>query len=121
MVTRSCRASTEPLRIDRLGTVEYLTAWDVQRANADARRAGAGPDVLMLLEHPSVYTAGKRWSAAPPRPAGGRGAPAPSPRPAARAPRPRGPPRAAPPGPRPPARSSAQAPPPAPQAPPQPG
>jgi len=60
MVTRSCRASTEPLRIDRLGTVEYLTAWDVQRANADARRAGAGPDVLMLLEHPSVYTAGKR-------------------------------------------------------------
>ena len=25
-----------------------------------ARRAGDGPDVLMLLEHPSVYTAGKR-------------------------------------------------------------
>src|SRR5687767_5620510 len=60
MVTRSCRRSTEPLRIDRLGTVEYRAAWDVQRANADARRAGTGPDVLMLLEHPSVYTAGKR-------------------------------------------------------------
>ena len=48
------------MRIDRLGTVEYRAAWDVQRANADARRAGTGPDVLMLLEHPSVYTAGKR-------------------------------------------------------------
>jgi lipoyl(octanoyl) transferase len=60
MVTRSCRRSAEPLRIDRLGTVEYRAAWDVQRANAEARRAGTGPDVLMLLEHPSVYTAGKR-------------------------------------------------------------
>ena len=58
--SRSCRASTEPLRIDHLGTVEYRAAWDVQRANADARREGTGPDVLMLLEHPSVYTAGKR-------------------------------------------------------------
>jgi lipoyl(octanoyl) transferase len=57
---RSCRRSTQPLRVDRLGTVEYRAAWDVQRANADARRAGTGPDVLMLLEHPSVYTAGKR-------------------------------------------------------------
>ncbi|WP_345605286.1 lipoyl(octanoyl) transferase LipB [Pseudonocardia adelaidensis] len=60
MVTRSCRSSADPLRIDRLGTVEYRAAWDVQRGNADARRAGTGPDVLMLLEHPSVYTAGKR-------------------------------------------------------------
>jgi lipoyl(octanoyl) transferase len=59
-VTRSCRRSSEPLRIDRLGTVEYVTAWDIQRANADARRDGTGPDVLMLLEHPAVYTAGKR-------------------------------------------------------------
>jgi lipoyl(octanoyl) transferase len=58
--SRSCRRSAEPLRIDRLGTVEYRAAWDAQRAHADARRAGTGPDVLMLLEHPSVYTAGKR-------------------------------------------------------------
>lgn len=47
------------MRVDRLGTLEYLTAWDVQRGNALARRDG-GPDVLMLLEHPSVYTAGRR-------------------------------------------------------------
>jgi lipoyl(octanoyl) transferase len=55
----SCRRTAEPVRVDRVGTVEYLTAWDVQRGNALARRAG-GPDVLMLLEHPSVYTAGRR-------------------------------------------------------------
>lgn len=58
--SRSCRRGREPLRVDQLGTVEYVTAWDVQRANAAARRDGTGPDVLMLLEHHSVYTAGKR-------------------------------------------------------------
>ena len=57
---RSCRRSTDPLRVDQLGTVDYVTAWDAQRAHAAARRDGSGPDVLMLLEHPSVYTAGKR-------------------------------------------------------------
>ncbi len=55
----SCRRASEPVRVDRLGTVEYLAAWDVQRGSALARRDG-GPDVLMLLEHPSVYTAGRR-------------------------------------------------------------
>ncbi len=43
----------------RLGTVDYLRAWQLQREFADARIAG-GPDTLLLLEHPSVYTAGKR-------------------------------------------------------------
>src|SRR5688500_8971239 len=56
----SCRRSTDPVRIDRIGVIEYVAAWDTQRANAGARRAGTGPDVLMLLEHHSVYTAGKR-------------------------------------------------------------
>lgn len=55
-----CRTSGEPVRVDRLGTVDYLTAWEIQRAHNAARRAGDGPDVLMLLEHPSVYTAGRR-------------------------------------------------------------
>ncbi|GAA4546823.1 lipoyl(octanoyl) transferase LipB [Pseudonocardia xishanensis] len=56
----SCRRSLNPVRVDLLGTVDYLAAWETQRAAAEARRAGTGPDVLMLLEHPSVYTAGKR-------------------------------------------------------------
>jgi lipoyl(octanoyl) transferase len=57
---RSCRESADPIRVDHLGTVEYRAAWETQRAHAAARREGTGPDVLMLLEHPSVYTAGKR-------------------------------------------------------------
>ena len=43
----------------RLGTVDYQNAWALQRELADARVAG-GPDTLLLLEHPSVYTAGRR-------------------------------------------------------------
>lgn len=43
----------------RLGTVDYQQAWQLQRELADARIAG-GPDTLLLLEHPPVYTAGKR-------------------------------------------------------------
>ncbi|MFC4950853.1 lipoyl(octanoyl) transferase LipB [Pseudonocardia sp. GCM10023141] len=56
---RSCRRSSDPMRVDVLGLIDYVQAWDAQRANAAARLDG-GPDVLMLLEHPSVYTAGKR-------------------------------------------------------------
>jgi lipoyl(octanoyl) transferase len=56
----SCRRTTDPVLVDRLGSVDYLVAWDAQRAHAAARREDTGPDVLMLLEHPSVYTAGKR-------------------------------------------------------------
>jgi lipoyl(octanoyl) transferase len=56
----SCRRSAEPVRVERAGTVGYLDAWERQRAHAAARRERTGPDVLLLLEHPSVYTAGKR-------------------------------------------------------------
>ncbi|WP_051232021.1 lipoyl(octanoyl) transferase LipB [Pseudonocardia asaccharolytica] len=59
--TRSCRrGSDEPLRVEVIDSIDYLAAWDAQRAHAQARRDGTGPDVLMLLQHPSVYTAGKR-------------------------------------------------------------
>jgi lipoyl(octanoyl) transferase len=55
-----CRARTEPIGTLRRGLVDYRVAWAEQRAHAAARAAGDGPDVLMLLEHPSVYTAGRR-------------------------------------------------------------
>jgi lipoyl(octanoyl) transferase len=42
-----------------MDTVEYRVAWQLQRELADARVAG-GTDKLLLLEHPSVYTAGRR-------------------------------------------------------------
>ena len=59
-MTHSCRASDAPVDIRELGTIDYLAAWDVQRAHLAARAEGTGPDTLLLLEHPSVYTAGKR-------------------------------------------------------------
>jgi lipoyl(octanoyl) transferase len=42
-----------------MDTVDYRVAWQLQQELADARVA-AGPDTLLLLEHPSVYTAGRR-------------------------------------------------------------
>jgi len=48
------------LRIERAGLVPYEQAWERQRQLHTARVAGEGPDTLLLLEHPSVYTAGKR-------------------------------------------------------------
>jgi lipoyl(octanoyl) transferase len=58
-VTRSIRSATTPIDVRRLGTVDYERAWRLQRELLDARVAG-GPDTLLLLEHPPVYTAGKR-------------------------------------------------------------
>jgi len=40
--------------------VDYLTAWDDQRVRHAARVANETPDAVVLLEHPPVYTAGKR-------------------------------------------------------------
>ena len=55
----SIRSATTPIDVRRLGTVDYRQAWQLQRELADARVAG-GPDTLLLLEHPPVYTAGRR-------------------------------------------------------------
>jgi lipoyl(octanoyl) transferase len=43
-----------------LGLVEYDAAWAEQRTRHAARVAGHAPDTVLLLEHPPVYTAGKR-------------------------------------------------------------
>lgn len=43
-----------------VGTIDYVSAWDLQRKLATERADGIGRDTLLLLEHPSVYTAGKR-------------------------------------------------------------
>jgi lipoyl(octanoyl) transferase len=39
--------------------VEYVAAWDLQR-EVHARVVAGGPDTVLLLEHPPVFTAGKR-------------------------------------------------------------
>jgi lipoyl(octanoyl) transferase len=55
----SIRSADTPIDVRRLGTIGYEDAWALQRQLADARVAG-GPDTLLLLEHPPVYTAGRR-------------------------------------------------------------
>ena len=42
-----------------LGSVPYREAWDLQKSLAEEVRAG-GPDTLLLLEHPHVFTMGTR-------------------------------------------------------------
>jgi lipoyl(octanoyl) transferase len=44
----------------RCGQVPYEEARQAQRRIAAARQAGQVPDVLLLLEHPPVYTKGRR-------------------------------------------------------------
>jgi lipoyl(octanoyl) transferase len=48
------------LRMIRAGLVAYEQAWARQRQLHDAVVEGRLPDTALLLEHPSVYTAGKR-------------------------------------------------------------
>jgi lipoate-protein ligase B len=43
-----------------LGVVDYRDALGLQRRLRTARQAGEVPDVLLLLEHPPVYTRGRR-------------------------------------------------------------
>ncbi len=43
--------------------VDYLAAWEAQRRVHEAVVAGTRPDTVLLLEHPAVFTAGKRTAA----------------------------------------------------------
>jgi lipoyl(octanoyl) transferase len=54
------RDTDDPIDFVEAGLVEYSKAWDWQRALAAARVADEGPDTVLLLEHPDVYTAGRR-------------------------------------------------------------
>jgi lipoyl(octanoyl) transferase len=54
------RDTSVPLDVVELGDLDYVAAWDRQRELATARADGTGPDTVLLLTHPAVYTAGKR-------------------------------------------------------------
>ena len=41
------------------GILDYQTAWQLQRDTLDGVVAGTTPNTLILLQHPSVYTAGR--------------------------------------------------------------
>ena len=49
-----------PLRVLTLGTVDYRDAWDLQQRLVVARREGRVGDTVVLVEHPPVYTLGRR-------------------------------------------------------------
>lgn len=49
-----------PLALQRSGLVEYEDALAIQRSIHTEVAAGNRPNTLILLEHPSIYTAGKR-------------------------------------------------------------
>jgi lipoate-protein ligase B len=51
------------LIIEDLGLVDYESAWKLQGAYADEIAAGVRPPTLLLLEHPHVYTFGRRGQA----------------------------------------------------------
>lgn len=59
MAASSIRSGKLPVGVRQLGSIDYHAAWQLQRDLAQARVAG-GPDTLLLLEHPAVYTAGRR-------------------------------------------------------------
>jgi lipoyl(octanoyl) transferase len=51
---------TAELRVARLGVVEYRRALELQQRLCADRQAEQIPDTLLLLEHPPVYTRGRR-------------------------------------------------------------
>jgi lipoyl(octanoyl) transferase len=51
---------SDPILVVRCGTVPYEEARALQRELEARRQAGETPDVLLLLEHPPVYTRGRR-------------------------------------------------------------
>jgi lipoyl(octanoyl) transferase len=48
------------IALSRHGLVDYQKAWDLQREIHTDVASGSRPNTLLLLEHPSVYTAGRR-------------------------------------------------------------
>jgi len=48
------------ITLSRHGEVDYKIAWEMQRKIHEEVAAGSRANTLILLEHPSVYTAGRR-------------------------------------------------------------
>ncbi len=67
MVSLTFSASTAPtgprvpgLEVSALGSIEYLAGWQLQRDLHAEVADGSRENTLLLVEHPSVYTAGRR-------------------------------------------------------------
>ncbi len=49
-----------PIALTRTGIIDYAKAWQIQRTVHAEVAEGLRPNTLMLLEHPPVFTAGRR-------------------------------------------------------------
>ena len=52
--------NTAPVALKRLGLVDYEEAWQIQRQFHMEVAEGARPNTLLLVEHPPIFTAGRR-------------------------------------------------------------
>lgn len=52
--------TTSPVALKRLGLIDYESAWELQREIHNEVADGKRPNTLLLLEHPPVFTAGRR-------------------------------------------------------------
>jgi lipoate-protein ligase B len=57
------RMTRDELWVCHLGTIPYLDAFSLQEQIREHRQTGELPDTLLLLEHPPVYTRGRRSGA----------------------------------------------------------
>jgi len=48
------------LRVEELGVIDYLRAWELQKEIQEKVINDTEPNTLLILQHPSVYTAGRR-------------------------------------------------------------
>jgi lipoyl(octanoyl) transferase len=48
------------LRVEELGVIDYLSAWQLQKELQEKVIINVESNTLLLLQHPSVYTAGRR-------------------------------------------------------------
>jgi len=46
--------------VSYLGVVDYIPTWELQKSSAADLVSGKSENTLLLLQHPSVYTAGRR-------------------------------------------------------------
>jgi lipoyl(octanoyl) transferase len=57
---KSALVTENKLKVSELGVMDYLSAWDLQKQIHQDVVDSQSPNTLLLLEHPSVYTAGRR-------------------------------------------------------------
>jgi len=48
------------LRVEELGVIDYISAWQMQKEIQEKVINNIVPNTLLILQHPSVYTAGRR-------------------------------------------------------------